>query len=301
VKRLLVTGGSGMIGQHVAAAAAARGHHVRLADHAWPPAALLWAPGDERVTFDIRDPQACRDHVVGVDTIVHCAAVVGPARARVDPLQTLAVNVNGTANLLEAAHAQGARLLSMSTATLYGHRAALEPLDEDARVDPLTVYDGTKLMAEVHCTAHRRTYGSDVASFRTGFVFGRGTQIGEYFLPRVLRGEAVDEAAGRDHPCDFTYVLDLAEALVAAAEAPALAHSIYNVTGGRIRTRGELAQAVRDRVPGARITQGPGVDPARHLRGACVIERARQDFGWSPRFTLEAGLADWLERLERAI
>ena len=64
---------------------------------------------------------------------------------------------------------------------------------------------------------------------------------------------------------------------------------------------GELAQAVRDRVPRARITQGPGVDPARHLRGACVIERARQDFGWSPRFTLEAGLADWLERLERAI
>lgn len=296
MRRLLITGGSGMVGQHVAEAAAARGLQVRLADHAWPQEPL-WSPGGERVTFDIRDPQACLAHARGVDAIVHCAAVVGPARARVDALQTLAVNVNGTANLLEAAHTVGARMLSMSTATLYGHRAALEPLDEEARVDPLTVYDGTKLMAEVHCTTHRRTYGSDVASFRTGFVFGRGTQIGEYFLPRVLRGESIAEPAGREHPCDFTYVVDLAEALVAAAQAPTLAHSVYNITGGIIRTRGDLAQAVRNLVPGAQIAQGPGIDPARHLRGACVIQRARQDFGWQPRFSLESGLADWLERM----
>ena len=296
MKRMLITGGSGMVGQHVAAAAVARGYQVRLADHAWPQT-VLWASCDEGVTFDIRDAKACHDHARGVDAIVHCAAVVGPARARIDPLQTLAINVNGTANLLEAALAHGARFLSMSTATLYGHRPLLEPLDETSQADPLTVYDGTKLMAEVHCTAHRRTYGSDVASFRTGFVFGRGTQIGEYFLPRVLAGQAVAEPAGREHPCDFTYVVDLAEALVAAAEAPLLAHSVYNITGGRIRTRGDLAQGVRDLVPSAQISQGAGIDPARHLRGACVIERARQDFGWRPRFSLESGLADWLARM----
>lgn len=296
MKRILVTGGSGMVGQHVAAAAAARGCQVRLADHAWP-AAPLWAPGDEHVSFDVRDAQACLEHVRGMDAVVHCAAVVGPVRARADALHTLAVNVNGTANLLEAAHAHGARLLSMSTATLYGHRPALEPLDEDSRVDPLTVYDGTKLMAEVYCSTHRRTYGSDVASFRTGFVFGRGTQIGEYFLPRVIQGQAVSEPSGVEHPCDFTYVVDLAEALVAAVLAPSLAHSVYNITGGVIRTRGDLAAVVRRLVPGAQITQGPGVDPARHLRGACVIERAFQDFGWRPRYSLEAGLADWLHRL----
>jgi nucleoside-diphosphate-sugar epimerase len=296
MKTLLVTGGGGMVGQHVAQAAASRGCRVRLADCAWPDAPL-WADGDERVSFDIRDAQACREHARGVDAIVHCAAVVGPARARVDPLQTLAVNVNGTAHLLEAAHAQGARLLSMSTATLYGHRPALEALPEDAPTDPLTVYDGTKLMAELYCSAHKRTYGSEVASFRTGFVYGRGTQIGEYFLPRVLAGEAVNEPAGREHPCDFTYVVDLAEALVAAALAPTLHHTVYNITGGVVRTRGDLAAAVRRLVPHASITQGAGIDPARHLRGACTIQRARDDFGWQPRFDLDTGLADWLARL----
>lgn len=294
---VLVTGGGGMVGQHVAEALAARGLQSRLADVAWPPG-RDWAPFAERVVFDVRDPAACREHVRGVRAIVHCAAVVGPQRSRVDPLATLAVNVTGTANLLEAAAEQKIRLVALSTATLYGNRPDLEDLPEDAPTDPLTIYDGSKLMAETYCTAHRRTFGSDVASVRTGFVYGLGSQIGEYFLPRVLRGETVTEQAGQDHPCDFTYVRDLAEALVSLALAPQLASSVYNVTGGRLRTRGDLAQVVMRLVPGARINLGPGTDPARHLRGACVIARARADVGWSPRFTLETGLADWKQRLE---
>ena len=298
MKTLLVTGGSGMIGQHVAEAAHAHGLRVRLADYMWPDTPL-WAKEDERVTFDVRDPIACREHAHGVHAVVHCAAMVGPARARVDPLLTLAVNVNGTANLLEAARLAGARLVNMSTATLYGHRPAVELLEETTYTDPLTVYDGSKLMAETYCSTHHRTYLSDVASVRTGFVYGHGTQIGEYFLPRVIRGESVNEPAGRDHPCDFTYAQDLAEALVAAALAPTLKHTVYNVTGGVLRTRGDLAEAVRRLVPGSMITQGTGVDPARHLRGACSIERAKQDFDWQPRFTLESGLSDWLARLQK--
>jgi UDP-glucose 4-epimerase len=296
MRTLLVTGGSGMVAQHVAEAAVAQGCRVRLADYAWPQE-QVWCPRDEQVTFDVRDSDACRAMFEGATAAIHCAAVVGPERARRDALLTLDVNVCGTANLLEAATAVGARLVNVSTATLYGNRPDLEPLSETDPTDPLTVYDGTKLMAETYCTVHKRTYGSDAVSFRTGFIYGRGTQIGEYFIPRVLRGEAVDEPAGRDHPCDFTYVVDLAEALVAAALAPRLTHTIYNVTGGRLRTRGELAQAVRDLLPDARIEQAGGIDPKRHLRGPSVLDRVRDDIGWKPRFSLEAGLADWLARV----
>lgn len=293
-KRLLITGGSGLVAQHIAEAAGARDFTVRLADRDGAPAG--WAPAAERLSFDIRDHAASARAVEGCDAVIHCAAVVGPERARRDPLAALAVNVDATAALLEATHRHRTRLLVMSTATLYGHRDDLEPLDEAGSTSPLGIYDATKLMAETYCTAHRRAYGSDVASFRTGFVYGRGTAIGEYFLPRVLRGEAVAEPAGADHPCDFTYVVDLAEALVAAAEAPSLPEPVYNVTGGRIRTRGELAAVVRALLPEARITQGSGHDPGRHLRGPCRIERAARDFGWRPRFDLETGMADWLRR-----
>lgn len=297
-KRLLVTGGGGLVAQHVAEAATARGFAVRLADLGWERPG--WAPADERLAFDICDHAAAARAVEGCVAVVHCAAVVGPERARRAPLAAVAVNVDATAALLDAAHRRGMRLLVMSTATLYGHREDLQPLDEAGPTSPLGIYDATKLMAETYCTAHRRTYGSDVASFRTGFVYGRGTAIGEYFLPRVLRGEAVTEPVGADHPCDFTYVVDLAEALMAAVEAPLLPEPVYNVTGGRLRTRGELADIVRSLLPEALITQGPGHDPRRHLRGPCRIERAARDLGWRPRFDLESGMADWLRRERRA-
>lgn len=297
MSRILVTGGSGMVAQHVAEAALRQRHEVILADMAWPEK-RMWVEGAGRVTFDIRDAKACATYAQGIDAIIHCAAVVGPARARLDPQVTLAVNVNGTANLLEAARGQGARLINVSTATLYGNRPDLRPLDEADPTDPLTIYDGSKLMSEAWCAAHRRTFGSDSASIRTGFVYGRGNQIGEYFLPRVLAGESVVEGAGGDHPCDFTYVVDLAEGLLAAALAPSLPYPVYNITGGVLRTRGDFAEAVRAVVPGAQITQPSGIDPARHLRGACRLDRAREDFGWGPRFSIEAGVADWRQRIE---
>jgi len=297
MKSMLVTGGAGMLGQHVAEAAKSRGWRVVLADLGWSVAGP-WAPHDRLLELDVSDEAACLRAVEGMAAVVHCAAVVGPQRARADAGRTMRVNVGGTAWLLHAAHAHGARLVNMSTATLYGNRPALELLLEDSQLDPLTIYDGTKRMSEVYCSAYRRTYGADAASVRTGFVYGLGTQIGEYFLPRVLRGETVREPAGREHPCDFTYVVDLARAVVAAATAPALAHDVYNVTGGVLRTRGELAAAVRRLVPQAVIEQGEGIDPARHLRGACAIDRARTDFGWTPVFDLDQGLADWKRRLQ---
>src|SRR5690349_14160908 len=121
MSRVLVTGGSGMVAQHVAEAAIDLGHDVTLSDVAWPEE-RMWVQGARRATFDIRDVDACRRNVEGVRAIIHCAAVVGPARSRIDPQVTLGVNVAGTANLLDAAHKDGARLVNVSTATLYGNR-----------------------------------------------------------------------------------------------------------------------------------------------------------------------------------
>lgn len=293
---LLVTGGDGMVAQHVGEAALKLGHRVTLADRIWTEG-RAWVGDVERVTFDIRDQEACFAACQTVDSVIHCAAVVGPARSRHDPLLTLAVNVTGTAHLLEGVAARGGRLINVSTATLYGHRTDLHPLSETDAPDPLTVYDGTKLASEIYCASHRRTFGSSVASVRTGFVFGFGNQIGEYFLPSALQGDRVVEPAGRDHPCDFTYVVDLAESLVQAAFAADLREDVYNITGGVLRTRGDLAAAVKAVVPGAQVDLGPGIDPARHLRGPCVLDRARRDLDWAPRFTLESGIRDWATRL----
>ena len=248
----------------------------------------MWVEGAGRATFDVRDADACRRHAEGVRAIVHCAAVVGPARSRVDPQVTLAVNVNGTANLLEAAHANGARLVNVSTATLYGNRPDMQPLHETDPADPLTVYDGTKLMGETWCAAHRRTYGSDCASFRTGFVYGRGNQIGEYFLPRVLAGERVEERRAAATPATSPMSsTSLRRWWRGACRQPAARGSTTSPAACCARGRNSPTRCgrwCRWRTSCRRQDRS-----ARHLRGACVLDRARADLGWTPRFDIEQG------------
>ena len=295
---LLITGGAGFVALHTAEAALARGHAVRLFDlTALPGYAARIAGAAEFRQGDVRDRTALAAAAEGVTHLVHCAALVGPVPAKADPVRAVEVNVGGTSNMLELARQRGMPLINLSTATLYGHRTDLALLDESDRPEPLGIYDATKLMTETLCEAYRRSYATRASSIRTGFVFGHGSRIGEYFLPRVLRGEAIEEAAGADHPCDFTSVYDLTAGLVAAAEAGNLPEPVYNITSGKLRSRGELAAIVRSLVPGAQIRQGPGYDPGRHLRGACRIERARRDFGYVPAQTLESGLARWHARL----
>ncbi len=295
---LLITGGAGFVALHTAEAALARGHAVRLFDlDALPGYAARIAGGAVFHRGDVRDRVALAEAAAGATHLIHCAALVGPAPAKADPVRAVEVNVGGTSNMLELARHHGLKLVNLSTATLYGHRTDLAPLDESDRPEPLGIYDATKLMTETLCESYRKAYATAATSIRTGFVFGHGSRIGEYFLPRVLRGEAVEEESGADHPCDFTSVLDLAAGLVAAAEAGRLPEPVYNITSGRLRSRGELAAIVRALVSGAQIRQGPGLDPGRHLRGACRIERARRDFGYAPAQTLESGLAHWHARL----
>ena len=285
---ILVTGAAGFIGRAVAEAALARGHRVSGLD--------MRSAADGIVQADVRDRDAVATAAAGHDVIVHCAAVVGPDPARADPVRATAVNVDGTLAVLEAIRASGATAVCLSTATLYGRRDDLAPLDEGAPCDPISVYDATKYMAEVLAGSYRKTFGCSVASFRTGFVYGLGHSTGDYYVERLLKGERAIDDVGEAHPCDFTYVHDLAAGLVAAAEAGPLPEPVYNLTGGVLRTRGDLARIAGEHFPDARITQAPGVDPNRHLRGVCLIERARRDFGYRPRFDLESGVADMVRR-----
>lgn len=285
--RVLITGGSGFVGGHAARIARDRGHEVVTTD--------LWHAD---VAIDILDAEAVARAVGGCDAVIHCAAVVGPSPAKANPIQTVHVNVGGTANVLEAARLSGARVVYLSTATLYGMRPDLAPLRESDTPDPVSHYDATKWAAEVVCRSYQKDFGVQAASVRTGFVYGPGHSTGEYYVPSTVRGEPVIQETGADSPCDFTYVKDLARGLVLAAEQPSLPEPVYNVTGGVLGTRGEFAEIVRQTVPGADIRVGPGRNPTMHLRGPCVIELAKRDFGYAPEYGLAEGIADWAREIE---
>jgi nucleoside-diphosphate-sugar epimerase len=239
--------------------------------------------------------EACR-----AEGIVHAAAVISQDAGAADPVATYRVNVDGTIAVLEAARALAARVVYVATATLYGIHPDLHPLSEDERPEPVGIYDATKLMAETMVVTYHKVFGLDTVSLRPGYVWGPGASTGGYFLDQVWAGQAIDLPAGADLPMDMTYVRDLADGIYRAMTVRPIAHRVFNLTSGVQRRREEVAEAVRQRVPGARITLGPGLPPRAHLRGPSRLERARAELGYEPRYTLESGMDDWLRWLEAA-
>ncbi|MBI2939679.1 MAG: NAD(P)-dependent oxidoreductase [Chloroflexi bacterium] len=301
--RVIVTGTSGFIGPFVAARFVQGGHNVTGLDlRPRPLDPRHEAPPIQIVEADILDRQRVREIVdeVGAEGIVHAVALISQVDGASDPLRTFQVNVEGTMSVLEAARQRGLRVVYISTATLYGIHPDLHPLGEDARPEPVGIYDTTKLMAETMAITYHKVYGLDTAVVRPGYVFGPNSSTGGYFLDRALAGEAIDEPVGADLPMDLTYVRDLAEGVYRAMTVRPITHRIFNVTGGALRRRHEVAEVVRQLVPEARITVGPGLPPRAHLRGPCILTRARLELGYEPRYTLETGMADWLRWLQTA-
>ena len=205
--RVLVTGGAGFIGSHVVDALVAAGHHVRVLDVA--PYARAGAVDVHRA--DVRDPDAVRVAVAGVDAVCHQAAMVGLGIDFADAPAYVSHNDAGTAVLLAALHERGfrGRLVLASSMVVYGEgryrcgvhdlvrpgprdRARLdrgawdpgcpscggplvpEPVPEDAPADPRNVYAATKLHQEHLCFAFGREHGVPVTALRYHNVYGPG-------------------------------------------------------------------------------------------------------------------------------
>src|SRR5689334_9827998 len=295
--RILITGAGGFVGSFTAALFASQGHEVTGLDlRARPLDPRHRAPPIRLAEADVRD--AARVRAVAeecrAEGIVHAAAVISQVDGASDPLRTFQINVDGTMSVLEAARALGARVVYVATATLYGIHPDLHPLSEDDRPEPVGIYDTTKLMAETMALTYHKVYGLDAVSVRPGYVWGPGSSTGGYFMDQVWAGQAIDQPQGAELPMDMTYVRDLADGIRRAMTVRPIEHRIFNITGGVLRRREEVAEAVRQRLPGARIALGRGIAPRTHLRGPSRLDRARAELGYEPRYTLESGMDDWL-------
>jgi UDP-glucuronate 4-epimerase len=288
--RVLITGAGGFVGSFTAARFAREGHEVTGFDiRARPLDPRHEAPPVRIVEGDIRDPARVRAvaEECRAEGIVHAAAVIRQDDGANDPMRMYRINVDGTMSVLEAARALGARVVYVATATLYGVHPDLHPLTEDMRPEPVGIYDTTKLMAETMVITYHKVYGLDTVSVRPGYVWGPGSSTGGYFMDQVYAGQAIDQPDGAELPMDMTHVRDLADGIYRAMTVRPIQHRIFNITGGAQYRREEVADAVRRRVPDARITLGSGIRPRAHLRGPSVLDRARTELGYEPSYTLE--------------
>jgi UDP-glucose 4-epimerase len=288
--RVVVTGGAGFLGSHVADALTASGCDTSVFDRVTSNRAAT-------VIGDLSDLEGLMRAFDGADFVCHLAAVGDVYLAAEQPALAASVNVAGTANVCEAAlRSRTRRVVLASTWEVYG-RPRYEPIDEDHPCDPDHPYSVTKLAGELLAKSYAHLRGLDVVSLRLGTAFGtrmRANSVFQIFIRRALSGEGIVVQGSGKQARQFTHASDIGRAFVAALERSPAA-STYNIVSDENTSILELAEAVSELVPTA-ITFGssrPGDVPSAKVSN----DRARRELGWAPMTNLRTGLQEIVAEL----
>jgi len=314
--QVLVTGGLGVNGAPVLRMLTERGIQPIVID-ARGDTSLLDAGtlgGTELVIGDFTDETLMSSLAMKyrLGSIIHMAAVVGDAQTM--PSEAFRVNAFGTVRLLEFAKKNGIkRFVFTSSRGVYGQQSGdyshpvYRPIHEDDPLNPPRVYDVCKVAAEGMGRNYAMMYGIEFIALRFATIFGPGkTQrhknygIISEIIERSLRGEPVRVPVGGDQKDDLLYVEDVAEAIVAAASKPNLAHNVFNISTGRGVTLHDLAAAIKAIKPDVDIEIGPGLNYmgfAVSYAGVMDNRRATETLGFTPRYDLFAAVKDYAGRL----
>ncbi len=310
---VLVTGGAGFIGSHVADAFLARGDRVWILDNLSSGKRANLPQGAELVVSDIGDP-GVRDlfRDVRFDLVSHHAAQIDVRISVADPARDARVNVLGLLNLTEAARETGVRrfLYVSSGGVVYGE-PELRPTPESTAKGPLSPYGVSKLSGEHYLHYYRKIHGLDYVALRYSNVFGpRQDPHGEagvvaIFSTRLLANTPLTIFGDGEATRDYVFVGDVVAANLRAAEAqlPPVAGSdldstAFNVGTGIGTSVSQLAtlfEKVSGRAPGRDYKEAR----AGELRHSALDASRLRKLGWAPRRTLEENLCetyDWIAK-----
>jgi UDP-glucose 4-epimerase len=299
-RQVLVTGGGGFVGSNLVRALLERGDDVRILDN-FSTGNRANLEGLEReveiVEGELRSYERVHNAVRGVELVFHQGALPSVPRSVHDPLTTSAVNVEGTLNVLLAARDEGVRrVVFASSSSVYGNSGAL-PRVESAFPDPISPYAVSKLAAERYCVGFNRVYGLETVALRYFNVFGPNQDPASEYAAVVPRFIAAIEA-GRPVPVygdgrqsrDFTYVANVVEANLLAAEVEGIGGAVLNVATGRATSVEELAETIGELV-GRPVEREHFPERAGDVRDSWAdVEAARSLLGYEPRVGLEEGL-----------
>jgi UDP-glucose 4-epimerase len=307
-RKVLVTGGGGFIGSNLVRGLLAHGDEVRVLDNfATGSRTNLDEVADdvEVVEGELRSYERVHNAVRGVEVVFHLGALGSVPRSVQDPLTTSAVNVEGTLNVLLAARDEGIRrVVFASSSSVYGSAIEL-PAREGGPVDPISPYGVAKLAAERYCVSFSRVYHSfETVVLRYFNVFGpRQNPHSQYaavvplFITAIARGEPVTIFGDGGQSRDFTYVDNVVEANLRAADADGANGRIFNVAAGSPASVDTLAETISALLGKPVEKQYAPPRPGDLRDSYAEIEAAREVLGWRPTIGFEDGLRRTAETL----
>jgi UDP-glucose 4-epimerase len=318
---VLVTGGLGVNGAFVLRELLSKGIEPIVYDQRADFRLVSDIKGDfELVLGDVNDLATLTRVFLErrVERVVHMAALIPPS-TETNALNGFRVNAVGSVQVLEAARIAGVqRVVYISSRGVYGEvdpikgHPEFEPMTEEDKPNPFTVYDVTKVASERMGINYQRQYGLEFASMRFATNYGPG-KLGRagaadhlatqcVLIENSLAGESVRVPRGREQREDMIYNGDLGQAVALAIVTERLNHSVYNIGAGHLATLVDFADAVTKVIPSADIEVGEGLDYlGMGINYYCVFDltRARTDLGYEPRFDIEAGVRDYIATMER--
>lgn len=296
-RTILITGGAGFIGSHIADALHEE-NEVRILDDL-SAGKRDNVPADATVIEgDVRDPETVDEAMSGVDTVFHEAAMVSVEQSVERPLRSHAVTGSGTLVVLDCARREDARVVLASSAAVYG-RPDTSPVAESDHKRPTSPYGIDKLTADHYARRFHDLYGVETVVLRYFNVYGP-RQNPEYsavvrtFLDQARRGDAITIEGDGRQTRDFVHVADVVQANCRAATTDDTGEAFNVGTGTSITVRG-LAEAIR-RVADSdsdivHVDPRPGdIDDSR-----ADITKAKEHLGYEPTVSLSDGLASLVD------
>ena len=306
-KKVLVTGSEGFIGSHLVESLVKRGYDVRAfvlynSFNSW--GWLEELPQDimkhvEVFTGDVRDPNAVRNSLKGMDAVLHLAALIAIPYSYYAPDAYVDTNIKGTLNVLQAARDMGVeRVLVTSTSEVYG-TAKYVPIDESHPYQGQSPYSATKIGADRLAEAFYRSFELPVTIVRPFNTYGprqSARAVIPTIITQLLSGVQSIKLGSLAPTRDFNYVKDTAAGFIALLESDKTIGEEINIATQHEISIGDLAQELIRQINPEAIIEcdeqrvRPSNSEVQRLLGSNKKIMALTD--WKPKYTFEQGLAE---------
>jgi UDP-glucose 4-epimerase len=294
--RILITGGAGFIGSHIAESFQGKAEVVILDDFRSGDRKNLTGLNHQLIEGSILDEAKLHAAMQGVDQVFHLAAMISVMESVLKPQECETLNSQGTLKVLEAAtQAKVKKVVLASSAAIYGNNPTV-PKVESMTPEPQSPYASTKLDGEHLLERFRVEHGLATTSLRFFNVFGpRQNPQSAYaaavpiFIAQAIKGEDINIFGDGEQTRDFIYVGDVVSALSFAAANPAM-HGTYNVGYGQKISINDLARLIIKLThSSSRIVYHPARlgDVKHSLASNAKLVHA----GWKPLYTFDSGMA----------
>jgi len=305
--KVLLTGGAGFIGSHIAERLLAGGHSVVVLDnlYAGKMQNLKRCSDDPNFRFikgDIRDKKAVDAAIAGIDAVIHQAALTSVPLSIKNPKFVYSVNVAATTSLIESCvKNEVARFVFASSSSVYG-AAKKMPVSENAPTRPLSPYGESKLHVEKYCQKFWDEHGLETVCLRYFNVYGPRQTAGQYAgvisrffdrlrnkLPPIIYGDG-------EQTRDFVYIDDVVEATILALDCEKAAGKILNIGTGKATSLNQLSRTFMKIMRCSNVKPKYVAPRAGDIRHSLAdITKAKEILGYRPKVSLEQGLKKFIE------